>query len=171
MVETSVLSTKGAAHSSPPKTKRLWVEYPAQRKMKAGDRYAEGRFLFVADVLLHETLHQYAHEITGHTEDSYKGHGPHFRDLCNEIGAEALGLDPVRVAKARGAEKELPSCAQWPHCVRPKNYYHGAYIETDGKKTAKDFDEEIKAKRAALKKLLENERSGSVITLIEAAKN
>src|SRR5262249_59863943 len=24
----------GAAHSSPPKTKRLWVEYPARRKMK-----------------------------------------------------------------------------------------------------------------------------------------
>jgi hypothetical protein len=24
---------KGAAHSSPPKTKRLWVEYPARRKM------------------------------------------------------------------------------------------------------------------------------------------
>src|SRR5262247_717246 len=32
--ETSVLHAKGAAHSSPPKTKRLWVEYPAQRKMK-----------------------------------------------------------------------------------------------------------------------------------------
>src|SRR6516164_6890059 len=32
--ETSVLYAKGAAHSSPPKTKRLWVEYPAQRKMK-----------------------------------------------------------------------------------------------------------------------------------------
>src|SRR5262245_14940629 len=34
MVETSVLLAKGVAHSSPPKTKRLWVEYPAQRKMK-----------------------------------------------------------------------------------------------------------------------------------------
>lgn len=141
------------------------------KAMKEGDRYAEGRFLFVADVLLHETLHQYHHEVTGRPEDSYKGHGPHFRDSCNEIGAEALGLEPVRVAKARGSDKELPSCAEWPHCVRPKNYYQGAYIETNGKKTAKDFDEEIKAKRAALKKLLENERSGSIVTLIEAAKN
>src|SRR5215475_7471929 len=35
MVETSVLHAKGAAHSSPPQTKRLWVEYPAQRKMKS----------------------------------------------------------------------------------------------------------------------------------------
>lgn len=140
------------------------------KAMKAGDRYAEGRFLFVADVLLHETIHQYHHEITGHCEDSYKGHGPRFRDTCNEIG-EILGLSAVRVAKARGSEKELPSCAYWPHCVRPKNYYHGAYIETNGRKTAKDFDEGIRTKRAALKKLLGDERSGSIITLLEAAQN
>jgi hypothetical protein len=139
------------------------------KALKSGHRYAEGRFLFVADVLLHETIHQYHQEVTGHTEDSYKGHGTHFRDTCNEIG-EKLGLSSVRIAKARGSDKDLPSCAQWPHCVRPKNYYHGAYIETNGRKTGEDFDEEIKAKRAALKKLLENERSGSVITLIEAAK-
>jgi hypothetical protein len=44
---------------------------------------AEGRLLFVCDVLLHEIIHQYHHEITGKTEDSYKGHGPHFRDTCN----------------------------------------------------------------------------------------
>ena len=139
------------------------------RLMKPGERYAEGRFLFVADVLLHETVHQYHQEVTGYTEESYKGHGTHFRDTCNEIG-EKLGLAHVRVAKARGSEKHLPSCAQWPHCVRPKNYYHGAYIETKRKKTGEDFDEEIKAKRGALKKLIENERSGSVVTLIEAAK-
>ncbi|MCI0393088.1 MAG: hypothetical protein MOB07_30520 [Acidobacteria bacterium] len=149
---------------------RLNLLNGAHKAMKTGDRYAEGRFLFVADVLLHETLHQYHQEVTGHTEDSYKGHGPHFRDSCNEIG-EALGLPPVRVAKARGSDKELPSCAQWPHCVRPKNYYHGAYIETNGRKTGKDFDEEIKAKRATLKKLLGDERSGAIITLIEAAQN
>src|SRR5262245_20529004 len=33
---TIVLFEKGAAHSSPPKTKRLWVEYHARRKMKPG---------------------------------------------------------------------------------------------------------------------------------------
>jgi hypothetical protein len=91
--------------------------------------------------------------------------------VCNEAIGEKLGLAPVRVAKARGAEKELPSCAGWPHCVRPKNYYHGAYIGSNGKRTAKGFDEKIKSKRAALKKLLGDERSGSVANLIEAAYN
>lgn len=30
--------------------------------------FAEGRFLFVADVLLHEMIHQYHHEVTGKVE-------------------------------------------------------------------------------------------------------
>jgi hypothetical protein len=47
------------AHSSPPKTKRLWVEYPAQRKMKSrrlNDVYGRvslkdslARFIYRAD--------------------------------------------------------------------------------------------------------------------------
>ena len=138
--------------------------------MKSGERYAEGRMLFVADVLLHEMIHQYHQEITGHTEDSYKGHGTHFRDTCNEFG-KVFGLSPVRVAKARGSDKALPSCAQWPHCVRPKNYYKGAYIQGADKKGAEDFDKDIKAKRGALKKRMEDARSESVVTLIEAAQN
>lgn len=140
------------------------------KAMKPGERYAEGRYLFVADVLLHETIHQYHHEITGHTENSYKGHGPHFRNVCNEI-SEKLGLPPVRVAKARGSDKDIPSCAQWPHCVRPKSYYHGAYIETNGSKTEKNFYEEIRVKRRALRKFFEKDQSGSIPTLIEAAQN
>jgi len=55
--------------------------------------------------------------------------------------------------------------------VRPKTYYHGAYVEANGRKTGKDFDEEIKSMREALKKLLEDECGGSVITLIQAAKS
>lgn len=53
------------------------------KALRKGERYAEGRFLFVADVLLHETVHQYHQEVTGEAEDSYKGHGPAFRDSCN----------------------------------------------------------------------------------------
>src|SRR5262249_56557694 len=53
------------------------------KALRKGERYAEGRFLFVADVLLHETIHQYHQEVTGEAEDSYKGHGPAFRDTCN----------------------------------------------------------------------------------------
>ena len=49
------------------------------------------------------------------------GHGPAFRDTCNRIGG-ALGLPPVKTSKARGPEKDLPSCAHWPFNVRPEGY-------------------------------------------------
>jgi hypothetical protein len=94
--------------------------------VRADDKYAEGRFLFIADVFLHETVHQWQHEVLGDLEDGYHGHGPKFRDQCNRIGA-LLGLPPVRTSKARGKNKALPSCAYWPHCVRPADYYLGAY--------------------------------------------
>jgi hypothetical protein len=96
--------------------------------VRSGEDFAEGRFRFIADVLLHEMIHQWQMEITRKTEESYHGHGPTFRDACNRIGA-ILGLPRVRNSKKRGAEKDLPSCAQWPHNVRPPDYYLGAYIE------------------------------------------
>jgi hypothetical protein len=108
----------------------------------ADDRYAEGRLLFVGDVLLHETIHQYHHEVTGKTEDSYKGHGPHFRDTCNVIGKK-LGLAQVRVAKARGKDKNFLSCADWPNCVRPRDYYRGPFVLDANKKGATEFDNKI----------------------------
>lgn len=82
---------------------------------------------FGDDVLLHEQIHQWQHELLGTDEDAYHGHGPTFRDKANRIGAE-LGLDPVRTMKRRGTDKDLPSCAQWPHCVRPADHYLGAYV-------------------------------------------
>jgi hypothetical protein len=94
----------------------------------AGDNYKEGRFLFVQDVLLHECIHQYQHEILGIEKTSpYISHGPTFRDKCNEIG-EKLGLGRVRASKTRGKDRELPSCSHWPHCVRPEGYYKGALL-------------------------------------------
>ena len=44
-----------------------------------------------------------------------------------EIG-QKLGLPPVRASRNRGKDADLPSCAQWPHCVRPEGYYLGAYV-------------------------------------------
>jgi hypothetical protein len=95
--------------------------------MRPEPAFAEGRFLFIADVLLHEMVHQYHFEITGNREDAFHGHGPHFRDVCNRIG-QAFSLPPVRSSKKRGADRDLPSCAQWPHNVRPADYYQGAYV-------------------------------------------
>lgn len=104
----------------------LWGTHP--RTMPGPER-AEGRYLFVADVLLHEMIHQYHMEITGLDElENYAGHGPVFRDTCNRIGAD-LGLPPTRYYKqTRGPKRGLPICSYWPHCVRPEDYYLGAYI-------------------------------------------
>jgi len=100
----------------------------------------EGRVRFVADVLLHETIHQWQQERSGQTEHAWHGHGPSFRDRANAIG-RALGLPPVRTGKRRGPDRHLPSCAQWPHCVRPSEYYLGAYrppVATPGDDQAED---------------------------------
>ncbi len=99
--------------------------------MRCENAYAEGRFLFVEDVLRHEMIHQWQQEVTGSEEGGSRGHGKTFRDKCNEIGAK-LGLAPVRTGKKRGCDAELPSCAQWPHNVRSLEYYQGAYVPPEG---------------------------------------
>lgn len=89
----------------------------------------EGRKRFLFDILLHEMVHQYSHETLGIWEDSFHGHGPVFRDQCNRI-SDIMGITQrVRTCKKRGADKELPSCAHWPHNIRPDGYYMGAVIE------------------------------------------
>lgn len=96
--------------------------------VRKGEEFAKGRFLFVADVLLHECIHQYQHEVLEiERSNSYVAHGPTFRDMANQIG-EKLALPPVRASRNRGKDADLPSCAQWPHCVRPEGYYLGAYV-------------------------------------------
>jgi hypothetical protein len=90
---------------------------------------SEGCFRFAADVQLHETIHQWQQEVTGNAEPAYHGHGPGFTSKCNEIGA-ALGL-PAVVARNRKGGKLLRS-AQWPHNVRPLDYYLGAYDPEGG---------------------------------------
>jgi hypothetical protein len=77
---------------------------------------------------MHEMIHQWQPEVTRKTEHPYHGHGPGFASKCNEIG-EAVGLPPV-VARNRKGSK-LPRCTQWPHNVRPAEYYLCAY-DPDG---------------------------------------
>lgn len=71
-----------------------------------------------ADVLLHEMVHAWQHEIVGDLEAGYRGHGPVFASKCNQIGA-LLGLAPVSPKGRHGR----PDCAQWPMVVRPIDYY------------------------------------------------
>jgi hypothetical protein len=107
------------------------------KDLKPGPQFAEGRMRFVEDLVLHESVHQYCEEALHDDEKSYKGHGPIFAGQCNRIG-EALGLPPVRPAKARGKLKDLPSCAQWPQNVRPADYYLGALADPPPEKPADD---------------------------------
>lgn len=92
--------------------------------MRAGDAAAEGRLLFAADILAHESIHQWQMEITGNREGSYHGHGPSFAAKANEIGG-VLGLPSVAV-RNRGGSRSLV-CAHWPHNVRDPAYYLGAW--------------------------------------------
>ncbi|MBI4022268.1 MAG: hypothetical protein HY372_02835 [Candidatus Andersenbacteria bacterium] len=84
---------------------------------------AQGVKRFLADVLLHESLHQYHREVTGKTDPGYRGHGTAFAQTCNDIG-DQLGLPPV-VARRRNRAKDLdkPICNYWPHNVRPPDFY------------------------------------------------
>ncbi len=102
-----------------------------------GTEYERGRSLLVADVLLHEMIHQWQQEVTGDIEEGYHGHGPTFRDKANEIGAK-LGLPPVRTCKKRGKDKDLPSCSYWPYGNRPDGYYLGAAVTTSVDKPEED---------------------------------
>ena len=110
-------------------------------RLRSEPEYADGRLRFALDVLFHEMIHQWQMEIAGTNEDSYHGHGPSFRDKANEI-SDLLGLPPVRTSKARGKAKDLPSCAQWPHCVRPPDYYLGAVIDVPANGDTEGDDEE-----------------------------
>lgn len=65
-------------------------------------------------VLLHECVHAWAHEVARKPERGYRGHGPVFAAKCNEIGAR-LGLPEVFV-RGRGVDKSR-LCNHWPLCV------------------------------------------------------
>ena len=91
--------------------------------MARGSQDPRGIQRFVQDVLLHETIHQYQLEILQVPEPSYDGHGPLFRDTASTIGR--ISCHRARV-EGPGTRPTLPSCAQWPHNVRPADYYCGA---------------------------------------------
>jgi hypothetical protein len=108
--------------------------------LKWGNRDEAGCRLFLEDVLLHEALHQYAYEVSGETDESYRGHGPGFSRQANRISA-ILGLPQVgKTSKKRDHEdKGLPAPQYWPHNVRPDEYYRGAYVAS-----REDEDEPVK---------------------------
>ncbi len=105
--------------------------------LKRGSGNLEGRFRLVADILLHEMVHQWQHEVSGALDKGYHGHGTAFRNKANEIG-EKLGLPRVRSNRKDGKDRDLPLCSHWPHGVRPPEYYLGAYVPASGDKPEED---------------------------------
>jgi len=109
------------------------------RDLKHGNRNPQGLRRFLEDVLLHEMVHQWHHEVTGDTDPpDYRGHGPAFSAKVNEIGTR-LGLPRVGRTRMKRdcADKGLESPQHWPHNVRPDGYYLGAHVpsSTDKPKT------------------------------------
>jgi hypothetical protein len=100
------------------------------RDLKHGNRDPQGLRRFLEDVLLHEMVHQWHHEVTGETDPpDYRGHGPAFSTKVNEIG-DRLGLPRVGRTRMKRdhEEKGLQSPQHWPHNVRPDSYYLGAHV-------------------------------------------
>ena len=138
------------------------------RTVRPGPEFAEGRFRYVLDLVLHECVHLYNDEVKKIPEDGYHGHGPAFRDLCNAIG-EQLGLGPVRCGKKRGVDSHLASAAQWPVNVRPHDYYLGAVRKVAEKIKRPSMSEILSRLRVSLAALDDGkhvEARREVVTLI-----
>jgi Domain of unknown function (DUF4326) len=100
---------------------------------RKGNRNKKGMRRFMDQVLLHEMIHQWQHEVNGTDLGefaNYGGHGDTFSAKANEIGAR-LELPPVRLRNKKSHSRDtadLPSPSQWPHNVTPVSYYLGAYV-------------------------------------------
>jgi hypothetical protein len=98
---------------------RLSLLTGSHPKVRAGKKHAKSRFRLVAEVLLHEMVHQWQQEVVGDAVGDWCSHGAAFCQKCNEIGRQ-LRLLPVRIATDVSKDATLPSCAYWPHSARRK---------------------------------------------------
>jgi hypothetical protein len=96
---------------------RLSLLTGTHRNVRAGKKYAKSRFRLVAEVLMHEMVHQWFQEVVPERDSNVPCHGDDFCSKCNEIGA-LLRLLPVRSDAGPDELSELPSCAFWPHNAR-----------------------------------------------------
>jgi hypothetical protein len=103
------------------------------QNFRRGNKNPEGMRRFTEQVLLHEMIHQWQHEVAGTSPEEFKhygGHGLTFSTKANEIGGR-LGFPPVRRYNKKGHSGKTahqPSPSQWPHSVCPHKYYLGAYV-------------------------------------------
>ena len=91
---------------------------------------AEGTVLFVRDILLHESVHQYLAEIEHFPDNENGKHGEAFADVCNRIGRKK-GLPRVYTRRRGRKDSGKPLANLWPINVRPSGYYLG-HVEPPG---------------------------------------
>ena len=129
----------------------LWSSYGGKHQIRIRESVIDGthslfnpnhaiadRWLYILDVLLHEQVHQYVHEILNSYSKSYGGHGTFYTDRANQIG-DALDLPPVD--KRRRKDKSMPISSQWPMCVRPAGYY-GDLLKEQAQSTPEEPEDE-----------------------------
>lgn len=57
-------------------------------RIRIAPRFERRGTLYLLDILLHEIVHAWQHELLGDLEHGYQGHGPSFCRKANEIGAK-----------------------------------------------------------------------------------
>jgi DNA-binding XRE family transcriptional regulator len=83
------------------------------------DHGLEFRWRHLADILLHEQIHQAQYQLG---TPSKTKHDVDFAAMCNAVG-DQLGLRHVVSRRRKGDPNRLPIAANWPFNVRPKGYY------------------------------------------------
>jgi len=95
--------------------------------LRRGPEFAAGRERYIADVLLHEMVHQYQCEVLGIRRTRIDGRWSspqHGRTFCARANFIGKLLQLTRVTANR-----RPTGTAWPHTIRPSWYYQDAYSD------------------------------------------
>ena len=156
---TSPVSPKAIADCS------IWSSYGGKHQIRIRENVINGeykgfnsnhsienRWLYILDVLLHEQVHQWQHEILDIYDDGYEGHGEEFTNKVNLIGL-SLGL-PL-VDKRRRKDKSIAISSQWPKNVRPAGYYGDLFKVVEPKEPEPDDEPDEEPEQDWLTKAIE----------------
>jgi hypothetical protein len=83
------------------------------------DHGLELRWRHLADILLHEQIHQAQYQLGSPSKTK---HDVDFAAMCNAVG-DQLGLRHVVSRRRKNDPSRLPIAANWPFNVRPEGYY------------------------------------------------
>ena len=105
------------------------------------DHSLEFRWRHLADILLHEQIHQAQYQLGSPSKTK---HDVEFAAMCNAVG-DQLGLRHVVSRRRKGDPAKLPIAAHWPMNVRPADYYGDLWGEISEPEQAEDWLSQILA--------------------------